>query len=43
MFCGKPGHVAKDCNRASSRAAKARAVMAADPEADPVASDETKN
>ena len=30
MFCGKPGHVAKDCNKAA--AAKARAVSASGPE-----------
>lgn len=30
MFCGKAGHTAKECNKASSSAAKARAAKAVD-------------
>src|SRR4029077_3511943 len=40
MFCGKSGHMARDCHKASSRAAKARSARPASPEAEP---DESKN
>jgi hypothetical protein len=43
MFCGKSGHVARDCYKSASRAAKARAARPASPGAEPEASDEAKN
>jgi hypothetical protein len=47
LFCGGPGHSARDCNKSTSRAAKARAATASTatsktPEAKPVASTEAK-
>ena len=42
MFCGQSGHVAKDCPRASSHAAKARAADVAPPAAKPEDSPESK-
>jgi hypothetical protein len=41
MVCGKPGHMARECNKSSR--AKARAAKAIEPEADPESSDEEKN
>lgn len=32
MFCAKPGHIAKDCRKATSSAAKARQASASDPD-----------
>jgi hypothetical protein len=46
LFCGHPGHVAKECPKSSSRAAKARAAKAAEPvesEESVDESDEPKN
>ena len=42
MFCGQSGHVAKDCPRASSRVAKARAADVAPPAVKPEDSPESK-
>ena len=42
MFCGQSGHIAKDCPRASSRAAKARAADVATPAVKPEDSSESK-
>ena len=47
LFCGGPGHSARDCFKSTSRAAKARAATATTtsgktPEAKPVASTEAK-
>jgi hypothetical protein len=41
LFCGGPGHTARDCTKSTSRAAKGRAATIA-PEAKPDASDEAK-
>ena len=42
MFCGAAGHLAKECPKSTSRAAKARAVAAETSEAKPTASTEAK-
>ncbi|KIJ59175.1 hypothetical protein HYDPIDRAFT_33467 [Hydnomerulius pinastri MD-312] len=43
MFCGDAGHMAKDCPKSTSRAAKARAaITVATPEPKPEASSEAK-
>jgi hypothetical protein len=41
LFCGGPGHTARDCTKSTSRAAKGRAATVA-PETKPEASDEAK-
>jgi hypothetical protein len=43
MFCGKAGHVAKDCYKSGSSAAKARKATTETAEADSDASSEAKN
>jgi hypothetical protein len=43
LFCGKPGHMARDCRKSSSNAAKARTAIAEVPDAENEVSDETKN
>jgi Retrotransposon gag protein len=42
MFCGGPGHTARECTKSTSRAAKGRAAVLT-PETEPEASDEAKN
>jgi Retrotransposon gag protein/Zinc knuckle len=43
LFCGRSGHVAKDCPKSSSRVAKARAAQAEDVTDSGADSDEEKN
>jgi hypothetical protein len=43
MFCGKSGHVARECYKSSSRAAKARKARPANPESDADVLSGTKN
>ncbi|KIN98938.1 hypothetical protein M404DRAFT_30906 [Pisolithus tinctorius Marx 270] len=43
LFCGEPGHSAKDCPKSTSRAAKARAATAEAPPAPPAEKAEPKN
>ena len=43
MFCGASGHLAKECPKSGSRAAKGRAVVAEMLVATPMVSLETKN
>ena len=43
LFCGKPGHMARDCRKSSSNATKARQVTTEAPDAEDDVSDETKN
>ena len=42
MFCGQPGHMAKDCPKSSSKASKARASMVA-PATSALAPSESEN
>jgi hypothetical protein len=43
MFCGKPGHVAKDCYKAGANSSKARAAKVASPEPESDSSSDAKN
>ena len=43
MFCGASGHLAKECPKSGSRAAKGRTAVAETSVATPMVSSETKN
>ena len=43
LFCGKTGHIAKECSKATSAAAKAHSASATDKNSDAKSSTESKN